>query len=333
MVPNISGAADSPPEDLWPLERRLIKDVLNESLTRTDYCRQLIAILDRWREADADEAGLASLPALVCSSCGGDPRQAVAACAAWRLMRSAAKLFDDVQDGDLSEGQPEAINIALGLVFIGLLATHRLAEQGLTPERVQQASQVFCRACLVACGGQHADLGAAAATVDLDPDDWLEIAAAKSGTPFGWAAWVGALVGGADARALTCYRDYGRALGLLLQVADDYDGVWYPDAATDLATGRPTLTSAYALSVASTEERDRLEALLSKARQGDGDAEAKARALMTDLGAQGFLLVVARTQERRASEALREAGCDGPASHPLLAILEHVFPALHKLQD
>jgi geranylgeranyl pyrophosphate synthase len=313
-----------PVEDYWSIERQLVQNVLDEGSLDEGYRRQLLNVLDQWVKPETPNADLEALPILVCIACGGNPRQAVPVCAAWRLLRLGAKLLDDVEDGDVREGLPEIVNFAVGLVFAGQLVLDKLLVEGVSPAHVQHLAQELSRAGLIACGGQHADLGAAG----LDPDRWLEIAAAKSGAPMGWAAWAGALVAGAEENVLAGYRDYGSSLGVLLQISDDYSGVWYPDHVGDLVSNRPTLPVAYALSVASASERNQLQVLLDGAQRGDLEADRQARKLLIDVGAQAFMLVVGQVWHDRAAQALQQVGGDHPAKHQLLAALRQVFPAL-----
>jgi geranylgeranyl diphosphate synthase type I len=277
---------------------------------------------------DPGDPTLSILPLLACEANGGDPRRAAPVMAAWQLLRLAAKLFDDVEDGEAS-GQPaKVINVATGLLFVTQLVVGELAAQGMTSDLVQRLGQALNHAGLRACAGQHADLAGQVEMTNADPDVWLEIALAKSGEPLAWAAWAGALVAGADEHTLACYREYGYHLGVLLQVADDFNGVWQPGSVSDLAVGRFTLPVCYALSVAKAEERDRLETLLEEAAQGNDMAEVQARQLLTDLGAQAYLLVVGRVQHQQAMAALRSANCVSPADQQLAALLNRVLPAL-----
>ncbi|RLC88114.1 MAG: hypothetical protein DRI37_05575 [Chloroflexi bacterium] len=117
-------------------------------------------------------------------------------------------------------------------------------------------------------------------------------------------------------------------MGVLLQVADDFNGVWHSEGISDLVAGGLTLPVCYAFSVAGAEERDHLKALLKRAAQGDNVAEVQARQLLTDLGAQAYLLVVGRVQYRQALEALRSANCMLPAGQQLAVLLDQVLPAL-----
>jgi len=313
-----------------PAVSQLIQAVLNERTLGAAYGQQLVKIVDRSAEQDASDSAIGALPSLVCEVSGGNPGRAGPVTITWQLLRLAAKLFDDVEDGEVSYPSAEVINLATGLIFLAELSLAELLQHNVPPDRVERLAQALNRAWLWACAGQQADLACQAGMMNLDPDTWLEIALAKSGEPCAWAAWAGALVADAGEQTLTCYREYGRHLGVLLQVADDWNGIWHPRGASDLAAGRrctqrPNLAVCYALSVTKAEERSRLEALLAQAAQGDSTAEAHARQLLTDLGAQGYLLVVAQVQHQQAIAALRDANCLSPR---LTAVLDQVLPAL-----
>lgn len=310
------------------MEKELIRDTLDEGLIDTDYRQLLLASLERWPQPSTGDGAILALPALVCEACGGDLRQAVPVCAAWRLLRLAAKLFDDVEDGDVHERLPEIVNTGLGLVFVGQLVLYKPVGGAIVPAAIARIAQELSRAGLVACGGQHADLRAG----ELDPDQWLKIAMAKSGVPFGWGAWAGAMVTGTAEGVAASYRDYGSSLGVLLQIADDYNGVWCPEQMSDLVAGRPTLPVAYALAVANVQERSQLQTLLARACQGDTAADTEARQLLIDMGAQGFMLVVGQMQQRQAVQALHRAGGSEAAQRELLAALEQIFPALRSCE-
>jgi geranylgeranyl diphosphate synthase type I len=250
------------------------------------------------------------------------------------LVRLAAKLLDDVEDGE-SEGAPaEAINLATGLLFVAPLVLRGLLEQGISGDCVLCLEEALLRAELYACAGQHIDLATGQSDIDdVGPDTWLEIAQGKSGSLLGWAAWAGALVAGADEGVLSGYHAYGCHLGVLLQVADDFKGVWSPGGVCDLVAGRPNLPVCYALHVAGEKERIQLETLLAQAVRGDRQAKAQAQQLLIDLGAQGYTLVVARVQHQLAVTALQRAGCIKPADENLVAVLDRAMPALEFLGE
>ena len=328
-----AGRPDSLLDERWWTVSQLIQDVLSEVTPGAAYCQQLLAVVDRWMKPDPGDPNIGILPRLACEANGGDPHLAAPVTAAWRLVRLTAKLFDDVEDGEASDQPAEVINVATGLLFVAQLVLGELVVQGMDSSLVQRLGQALNRAMLRACAGQHADLVAGQIGIaNVDPEAWLEIALAKSGELLAWAAWAGALVAGAGGHTLACYHKYGYHLGVLLQVADDFNGVWHPEGVSDLDAGRLTLPVCYALSVAEAEERDRLKALLKQTTQGDDAARAQARQLLTDLGAQAYLLVVGRVQHQQAVEALRSANRTSPAGQQLFALLDQVLPALSAVE-
>lgn len=323
------GRIVSPNSESLKTAKQVVQGVLGESTLGTVYCQQLLQAIDRLGKGRADGLAIAALPVLTCQASGGEPRTAVPVAEAWQLARLAAKLLDDVEDGESKPASAEVVSFATGLLFAASLTLRESLALGVSGDRVLRLEQAFHRAGLRACAGQHADLIAGqSGTGGADPDTWLEIARDKSGRLLGWAAWAGALVAGADESTLSSYHDYGCHLGVLLQVADDFNGVWSPDSTCDLATGHPILPVCYALHVAEGKERDRLEVLLGRAAQGDRAAEAQAQQLLIDLGAQGYTLVVAKVQHQHAVLSLRRAGCVSPADQRLVALLDRMMPAL-----
>lgn len=156
----------------------------------------------------------------------------------------------------------------------------------------------------------------------MDPDIWLSVAEGKSGSLLGWAAWAGAVAAGADP-ALACHlRDYGRWLGVLLQIADDYADTWSPTSPADSSFRAPSLALAYGQLVADDETRAELELWLERARDGDSSSAGLLRRKLTSLGAPAFLLVAAQDCRERAARELRKTGCQAGRGAPLLGLLE-----------
>ncbi|MHB0874876.1 MAG: polyprenyl synthetase family protein [Anaerolineae bacterium] len=309
-------------------ERQTVDQVLRDLALDESYRRHLLGVLDRGATPSAGGAALADLPYLACRACGGDPDQAVPAGAAWSLMRLSAKLFDDVEDDEVTMAVPQTINAALGLVLAAQCSLASLPRRPLEAGPASAISSRFAEAYLTACGGQHADITAADSVEDLDPDVWLTIARAKSGAFYGWAAWVGAVLGGASESQAESFWRYGVDLGVLLQIADDYDGIWCPDGASDLLTGRPSLPVAYALTAAEPRQKLRLVEGLRRARLGSLEQERAVRADLEGLGAQAFMLVAGRSCVTRALQSLTAADIAEDVAEPLRSLTTDVFPVL-----
>ncbi len=313
--PNLGQSAD-----IVTCTHSLVRAVLDESLPLTAFREEIEPLLERWLEPEGSCSGLARLPALVCEAHGGNRYAALPLSAAWQLVRLAAKLLDDVEDGEITSRRGATVNIATALLFTAHLVLNRLA---VPAKRVGDELQL---AMLRAAGGQHTDLQMQRSDITaLDPDSWLAIARAKSGELFGWATWAGAYVAAGTEAALDAYREYGACLGVLLQVADDFNGIWRPDGASDLAVGRVSLPICYARLVAQGQAREDLSRILYAAAEGVPDAEREGQQALTDLGAQDYLTVPARSQRWLARQALKRAGCRSPGRDRLVALLDGVL--------
>ena len=82
--------------------------------------------------------------------------------------------------------------------------------------------------------GQTLDL-AFEARPDVSPGEYLEMIAGKTAAIVRFAAWAGALLGGADEAAASRWAEFGLALGLGFQVRDDLLGIWGAQEATGKA--------------------------------------------------------------------------------------------------
>jgi geranylgeranyl pyrophosphate synthase len=315
-----------------PLQRwvsELIQPVLGTGKLGEAYHQQLQEFIDRSFRPITDEPTLYSLPVLACQASGGDPRQVFPIVAAWQLLLLTIELLDDIEDHELVDNVSVVTNTTTGLLVLTQLVLGELLSYGVPADRVRQITLELQHVMLRGCAGQHADLLTdPMGRWGMDPDTWLEIARAKSGEFFAWAVWAGAIAVEADEAALAGFRDYGYHLGALIQVADDYNDIWTPYGISDLANGRPNLPICYALLVTEGAERIRLESLLTRASEGDSEAEAQVKQMLIDLGAQTYLLVVARTQHQLAVAALERAVSASSAVQPLRVLLDHIFPVI-----
>jgi geranylgeranyl pyrophosphate synthase len=264
------------------------------------------------------------LPILCCEAVGGDGDQATAIAAAWFLLYLAAKILDDVEDDDTyltpwsAIGVPQAINAATGLIFASQLALARLPRMGADRELALSLLEDFNRTALRMCAGQQADL-TEGSHLCLERYFWM--AGAKSGEFFALACRAGALLG---TDKVAPYSEFGYNLGVLIQMCDDFEGIWNPQGRSDLAAGKRTLPVIYALNIAPPSVRERLERLLVKAI-GEQEAEEQARRIITALGAPHYLLIEAQIRRQRAEAALRSTGRSSPAHRQLMALLNGCF--------
>lgn len=309
-----------------PNAAETIRDILVEVAPDRHFCQHLYQLLERYVQAAAVVENVNVLPVLTCVAAGGESTQAEPLCVAWQLVRLAAKLLDDIQDQQMTSDQGLAMNSAMALMFAAQLTLGRLSISHPT-ESICQLHQKLLRSMLRASSGQHADLCIRLSDhTNIDPDRWFEIAASKSGDLLAWAAWAGAVAGRADASALHGYYAYGLHLGVLLQIADDFNGVWHSIGPSDLAQGVLNLSICYARHVAHRSERARLDKLLWQVRRAGMCAEMEVRDFLVELGAQAFMHVAAEEEKVRAMIALKDAHCVPDGERRLVELLNRVFP-------
>jgi geranylgeranyl pyrophosphate synthase len=165
------------------------------------------------------------LPLLVIEAAGGQPRTGLPLAAATEFLIAASDVLDDVEDGDSIDGLerkcgiPTAVNVATFLVFMGQIAIQRLSNQGLRPEIVCDVSRVLARAAVRACGGQQRDIDQDDAL--LSESGYLEMVEAKSGALVAGMCHAAAIVAGASTEAIEAYTEFGRNLGIALQISND----------------------------------------------------------------------------------------------------------------
>ncbi|MEZ4706720.1 MAG: polyprenyl synthetase family protein [Caldilineaceae bacterium] len=306
---------------------QLVYQEHDDFIEKNPYGQMLLDRLDQWANRE-DSLSIGILPLLTCEANGGKPEQVVPILAAWQLTQFAAKLFDDVEDGDISCHKAQTINVAMGLLSVAQLVLTALPGYDTT------WCQAFNKMLLRACAGQHDDLAFSHnATSYADPEHWYSVAQAKSGEFLSWAAWAGASIADKrDSQKLTCYRNYGRSLGVLLQIADDFGGIWNSDDNNDLATGALSLPICYSLMVADETKRSDLLQLLIQAKAGNTVAADEARQCLIDLGAQTYLLAIAFMEYKRAVISLEQCNLSTAKLNEFVALLLKTMPGL-KLLD
>jgi geranylgeranyl pyrophosphate synthase len=265
------------------------------------YRHLLQRVLDAAFAAEQGPMSFALLPLLTCQATGGKYQHALPVAAAWRALHIAARLLDDIQDNELPQDSDHQRGIAQSLnLATGFMTIAGLALSWLTGDVASAVQSDFQRAILRIAGGQHADLGRSR---DMTLERAFQIIEAKSAACFALASRAGTRCGTSDLLELTRYDRFGHNVGMMIQIADDLDGIRRPLGRSDIAAGHCSLPVIYALSVASPPERERLAALLARA-PGDIDAERDARQLMVSLGAEVYLMVERQRYRRQAMAVL-----------------------------
>ncbi|ARO13734.1 octaprenyl-diphosphate synthase [Ketogulonicigenium robustum] len=168
------------------------------------------------------------------------------------------------------------------------------------------------------------DLGATA-------DTYIRVARGKTAALFSAATKVGAMLADVSAAQVQAMHDYGDALGIAFQIADDLLDYTGTDAigknrGDDLREGKLTLPVIYALAQADADERIFWERTIGKGDVGDDDL-AEALRIMTRHGALAETAAEARRWSARAKAAL-QALPDQPLRDMLADLADFVVERL-----
>ncbi len=187
--------------------------------------------------------GKALRPALTfaaAAACGGTVESARHAAAAVELLHNFSLVHDDVMDTDpMRHGRPTVWRIwgetnatllgdALQALALGVLS------DGVPDEVCGEAVIRLARATLTLCRGQYEDC-AFETRATVTQDEYLNMAAGKTGALLGCACALGALCAGADHAVVSALHTFGCQLGLVFQLVDDAIDIWGDPA----VTGKP----------------------------------------------------------------------------------------------
>jgi len=211
---------------------------------------------------------------------GGAAETALPAAVAVEHLHVASLVHDDIIDGDdLRRGRPsvharygvaDAIVAGDALLF-DLFAA--VAECAAPPRVVAAVIAEFARAGGDLCRGQVLEssmVPPSAARSGSGLEDYLDVAAFKTGALFRAACRAGALLGGGSAEQVDLLGDYGRHTGVAFQMYDDLlpylaTGASGKPDASDAANLRPTWPVLLAHRDGGPEHREAVETALSGA--------------------------------------------------------------------
>lgn len=303
--------------------------IVREILPEGNFRHRMQLAIARYLDQNREGLSFGILPTVICGAISGKTEKAIPVTAAWQLIQLAAKLFDDIEDGDATDRTANTTNLASGFLFASHSALDRLIDYGVPLEQSHQVKVGLNRACLRACAGQDSDFHSGCNREFPDPARWLEIAKEKSGSLFAWASQAGGIVAGVDEAIQGYLWEYGLRLGTLVQIADDFNGIWGPAGEIDLLNCHQwSLPIAYTYFVGQPAEKNALIDLIQKAAQGNHHAAQTAREQISSLGAQKYVLAVACIQRIEAIQILNNIPLSLPAHQRLMVILDRIFPVL-----
>lgn len=274
-------------------------------------------------ETGSAENSLTQIPILICQANGGKKEHMLPVITAWNILRYAARLLDDIEDGDAKSNSVEeaiTLNVSTGFLFTVGQVLSSLESYGLDSPTASDIRQTFYKELLKICNGQHLDLIPDPPTLD---ECWT-ISGAKSGVFVGLICWAGGRVAHANEEQLELYRQFGYNLGLLDEIRDDLADLWSSEKHfSDLQAKNQhySLPITYALSVLPDEKRQTLLNYLSQPYI-DEESEELARELIIQSGAGMYLSVQSTYYYQQNLQMIADMDLPTEISDKLVNILD-----------
>lgn len=239
------------------------------------------------------------------------------------FIHTATLLHDDVVDESAQRrGRPTA-NLLWDNKSSVLVGDYLFARsfQLMTATGNMRVLDILANASATIAEGEVLQLTAAQDLATTE-DIYLKVVRGKTAALFSAATEVGGVIAGADEAQVRALFDYGDALGIAFQIADDLLDYGGTSAAIGKNTGddfrerKLTLPVIKAVAAADAEERAFWVRVIEKGRQEDGDLE-QAIALMQKHGAMAAARADALGWSDRARAALQAL-----PDHPLRQMLD-----------
>lgn len=214
-----------------------------------------------------------TLAMLSAMAVGGTAENAAPIAAAIELLHNFTLIHDDIMDRSPNRrhrptvwriwGDAQAINAGDALFAASQLAALRSREVGLSADTSLGLLTAFNRCTIDIVRGQVSDLRFEGRD-DVTPADYLEMIRGKTSAIVRFAAWAGAIAGGADTAQADRMAEVGLAIGLGFQIRDDMLGIWATaeqtgkDAADDIRRRKQSLPILILRSEASPADTERI---------------------------------------------------------------------------
>jgi len=260
---------------------------------------------------------------LSCKAVAGDTSQAMPAAAAVELIHNFSLIHDDIEDASHERhhrstvwklwGESQAINAGDAMSTLAYLALPRLEDKGVSYEKIVSSIRMLSLACLELCEGQYLDVEYED-RLDVTIEEYLDMAARKTGALFAASTSLGAYLGSEDSELVSFFYLFGKELGVAYQVYDDVLGIWGAEkstgkSATDISQRKKTLPVVYGLHGSDGETRKRLKRFYSQESISGADM-IEVKKILDCLGARDYAENLAEQYYCRALAQLEATGLD-----------------------
>lgn len=177
-----------------------------------------------------------ALISLTCEAVGGDPAATTDVAAAIILLAAAADIHDDIIDKSKTKGskltvlgrfgQEIALLVGDALIFEGSVLLHKACES-LTQKQRRKVLDLTKQA-FHEMESAEAKETSLKRKIDLSPEEYRKIIEMKAAVAQ-VSAKVGAVIGGGDSEMVDALGHYGRTLGILMTMRDEFIDTFEPE--------------------------------------------------------------------------------------------------------
>ena len=307
-------------DEMKRVKSRVDRLILQELIPRKSEVREVDLLYQMMRDYPSRQAkGMRPfLCVTTCKAAGGKEEDALLTAACIELFQNWILIHDDIEDGsELRRGEPSlhrkyteslALNAGDALharMWEALLMNRPKLGEKTTLDVMAEFSSMVNQTT----EGQHMELGwVYGRRWDLSEKDYFEMCTRKtSWYTVASPCRLGAIVAGAGQKTLDDLKEFGVKLGVAFQIQDDSlnlvgDQKKYGKAKSDdILEGKRTLILLHLLELATQSERDKVVAIMNKARGSKGSADVSyVLSLVDKYDAVGFA-------RKRAAELLKES--------------------------
>ncbi len=206
------------------------REVLKEKMECKEINDAFMCYIEDWK--DVIHPGLLSI---ACEAVGGDVEKSIPIQVVMLLLTAAVDIHDDIIDGSKTKyGKPTVfarfgkdITLLVGDAFLmkALVLLHKLEKQ--FPTEKMDAIWDIINSRFFELGNAEALESSLKGNVDISVEEYSQILKMKAST-FEAHMRIGAIVGGGEQNVVDSLGNYGRTLGILMGMREDFIDVFEP---------------------------------------------------------------------------------------------------------
>jgi geranylgeranyl pyrophosphate synthase len=261
------------------------KSVLQEKNGKGPVIEAIRYFMDNWRDVHHP-----ALLALACEAVGGNPDVTTQAGAATVLLASAADIHDDIIDQSMIKDRKPTVYGKFGketallagdfLLLKGITLLYE-AGQALSQKQIQATKNLLLQAVPEVASAELREV-AFRGNLNVTSEEYFGIIETKA-TIAKASMHIGAMLGDGNPQEIDALANYGRILGILMKIRDDFIDMFEPDELENRFKNECLpLPILYAFQ--SSKAKSKITSILEKAHLSEDDAYKIVEIAVTTMG-------------------------------------------------